>query len=216
MSPQPRAVATRRNLLLAAARVFARRGYAATSTRDILAEAQATRGALYFHFSSKEEIAVAVTRLQYDMWPEVVARVQAAAPTPLDALQGLLDEIVDRFQHDVVVRAGVRLLMERDLVSPDMPMPFLGWERLLCQVLEPARAAGQLRPGVDPEVEARVLTAAFFGVQHRSLVLNDRQDLPQRLAEFYVRWLPAVSADPAFDARVRARAARLLAPPAGS
>jgi AcrR family transcriptional regulator len=210
VNQQPRAVATRRNLLMAAAHVFERRGYAATTTREILAEAGATRGALYFHFSSKEQIAVAVTRLQYDVWPEVVASAEDRAPTPLDALLVALEEVVDRFQHDPVVRAGVRLSLERDVVSPDMPLPFVGWERLLGGVLQRAAEAGQLRPGVDPAAEARVLVAAFFGIQHRSLILAQRADLPQRFAEFWVRWMPTLSADRQFDERVAARGAELL------
>jgi len=210
VNQQARAAATRTNLLMGAARAFARRGYTATTTNDILDEAGATKGSLYFHFASKEEIAVAVTRLQYEIWPAVVSEARSRALTPLDALLDILEETVDRFQHDIVVRASVRLNMERDLVSEEMPLPFVGWERLLCDLLDDAARQGQLRAGVDPQVEARVLVASYFGIQHRSLVLAGRRDLRQRCAEFWVRWIPAISADPALDARVAARAREVL------
>lgn len=47
---------TRSDLLAAAAKVFAERGYEAASVADLAKEAGYTKGALYSHFSSKEEL----------------------------------------------------------------------------------------------------------------------------------------------------------------
>lgn len=47
-------------LLDSAARQFASRGYAATSMRDIAVAASMLPGSVYYHFSSKEELLVAV------------------------------------------------------------------------------------------------------------------------------------------------------------
>src|SRR5919206_3402040 len=58
--PQPRAQATRQAILTAAAEHFARNGYHATSLDSVLADSGGTKGALYFHFASKEALARAV------------------------------------------------------------------------------------------------------------------------------------------------------------
>lgn len=47
-------------LLDAAARLFARHGYAGTSMRDIALEVNMLPGSVYYHFASKEELLVAV------------------------------------------------------------------------------------------------------------------------------------------------------------
>jgi AcrR family transcriptional regulator len=60
MATQKRAEVPRRVLLHAAAEVFTRHGYADTKLSEILAQALATKGALYFHYGSKEELARAV------------------------------------------------------------------------------------------------------------------------------------------------------------
>src|ERR1700756_4668874 len=50
------AAETRERLLLAAADVFARRGYDGTRVADIAAAAEVSPGALYAHFGSKAEL----------------------------------------------------------------------------------------------------------------------------------------------------------------
>jgi AcrR family transcriptional regulator len=47
---------TRGRLIATARRLFAEKGFAATSTEEILNEAQVSRGALYHHFSSKTDL----------------------------------------------------------------------------------------------------------------------------------------------------------------
>jgi AcrR family transcriptional regulator len=51
---------TRRSLLDAAASVFARRGFAATSLDEVAEEAGFSKGAVYSNFSSKEDLFLAV------------------------------------------------------------------------------------------------------------------------------------------------------------
>ena len=58
--PGPRAHNRRREILDAAAGLFARRGYHAASMREIAAAAGMLPGSLYYHFPSKDELLLAV------------------------------------------------------------------------------------------------------------------------------------------------------------
>jgi AcrR family transcriptional regulator len=51
---------TRANLIATGRKLFADKGFAATGTEEIAAEAGVTRGALYFHFADKMELFAAV------------------------------------------------------------------------------------------------------------------------------------------------------------
>src|SRR5579862_4390803 len=57
---QQRTAATRRGLLDAARRIFARDGFEACRIEDIAAAAGHTRGAFYAHFSAKEDLFFAI------------------------------------------------------------------------------------------------------------------------------------------------------------
>ncbi|HLJ10678.1 MAG TPA: TetR/AcrR family transcriptional regulator [Planctomycetaceae bacterium] len=57
---QPRALATRKRLVGAAARLLALKGYHDTKLEEVLAAANVTTGAFFHHFRSKEDLAFTV------------------------------------------------------------------------------------------------------------------------------------------------------------
>jgi AcrR family transcriptional regulator len=84
---------TRQRILDVAAHLFATRGFAGTSIRDIAEELGVTKAALYYHFASKEVL------LQH-----IVAQAFSAVNAVLDEQRDLTTrEERERFIHDVVV-----------------------------------------------------------------------------------------------------------------
>jgi AcrR family transcriptional regulator len=72
----PRSDSRLQGLLDVAASLFAQRGYAATSMRDIALGVKMLPGSLYYHFASKEELLVAV-------YEAGVRELDEAVPPPL-------------------------------------------------------------------------------------------------------------------------------------
>ena len=105
-----RADTTRLQILLAASHEFARKSYSQVSLDDILAQAEVTKGAMYFHFRSKHELALAIidhqNLLGYEAMSEVVSRKLSGLETLID-ISCLL---VGRDIGDDVGRAGLNLL----------------------------------------------------------------------------------------------------------
>ena len=87
--------ATRAALLDEATRLFAERGFAATSLEDVASACQVTRGAVYHHFAGKQALFEAVLDVQET---KAVAEVIAAAtgPDPWDAALEALDAFLDQ------------------------------------------------------------------------------------------------------------------------
>lgn len=113
-----RSASTRGKLVKAARALFARRGYAAVSTEEIVRRAGVTRGALYHQFPTKEDLFLAVYE---DVERDLTLRVA-----------GLLGNLASPF---AAMRAGIRAFLEacrtpevQRIVLIDGPA-VLGWER---------------------------------------------------------------------------------------
>jgi AcrR family transcriptional regulator len=76
---EERKARTRAELLEAAARVFARKGYRAASVDDVAAEAGYTKGAFYSNFESKEDVFATLVEDRSKSWVMAVARGYAGA-----------------------------------------------------------------------------------------------------------------------------------------
>ncbi|MFF0556330.1 ScbR family autoregulator-binding transcription factor [Streptomyces sp. NPDC020472] len=180
---QERARRTKGHILQSAAELFAERGYATVTLQDVAERAEMTKGAVYFHYTNKEALAVAVVQEHYARWPEILKGAEGDHEEPFDTLVAVLDAVTRAFARDIVVQAGARLQIERALIDAELPEPYVGWEEYLSRLIAEARDAGQLRAGVEPRAAARVLVSAFFGMQHISDVLSRREDLTERHEE---------------------------------
>src|SRR6478736_1852586 len=74
----------RKELLAAALRVFARRGYREAGVDEIAAEAGYSKGALYWHFSSKAELLTALLDERIDAPMRDRVALLASAPPERD------------------------------------------------------------------------------------------------------------------------------------
>jgi AcrR family transcriptional regulator len=183
--------ATRQLIIDVAAREFSERGYAATSLSDIVAGTGMTKGALYWHFASKESVAVAVVHQMFETWPVMLGQVLGAHDDALDALVSVTYVAGEQFARDPVTRASKRLMAE---LPPEalakLPQPYVGWQRALAQLITDGQDRGQINPQADPVATAQVIVASFFGMQQVSQELSGRRDLTSRLDGFWALVLP--------------------------
>lgn len=206
MARQERAIRTRRTILEAAAAVFDERGYTSATIGEILERAGVTKGALYFHFGSKEELALGVFEEQ----------LAISLPSQSSKLQELVDSglvLALRLRTEPLVRASVGLALDQGALGLDRTPAFGMWIDQTTRTLAEAKAGGELLPHVDPTETAELLVASFSGVQLLSQLRCQRQDLEHRVAVLFHHMLPGVAV-PAVLARLdisQDRAGRLLA-----
>jgi AcrR family transcriptional regulator len=79
-----------RRILLAAAKAFAERGFHATTTRDIAAQAGLSSAALYVYFRSKEEVLHQIATSALDFTIEVAATEARGPGSPAERLARLV------------------------------------------------------------------------------------------------------------------------------
>ncbi|MEU3690007.1 ScbR family autoregulator-binding transcription factor [Streptomyces narbonensis] len=186
MAQQARAIKTRRAILEAAATVFAERGYERTTIGEILARAGVTKGALYFHFASKEDLALGV--LDAQMLDEPMS------PQPIK-LQELADQaflLAHRLQRDPLVRASVALALDSGATGVDRAAPFKAWIDQVSEILTVAKARGEILGHVDVSDAAELFSGAYAGIQTMSQILRDRNDLNHRISVLLRYLMPSI------------------------
>ena len=138
---QERAKISRRQILQGAADRFEVTGYGSTSMNDIVSAAQMTKGAVYFHFSSKDELAQAVIEEQHQISISAFTAVAATGAPALEQLVMVCHEMGRQLVAEPIVRAGIRLTLE--LASADGSQgPYVAWIRELRKLAEAAKLEG--------------------------------------------------------------------------
>ena len=199
--PQPRAQATRQAILTAAAEHFGRNGYYATSLDNVLADSGGTKGALYFHFASKEALARAVIAEMVQGWRDLREQVRGRGLDPLSTLLALVDEVIVRLRDDPVARGGTRLLNDLPVAQEQARAHYGLGEQETLDLLTEAAHAGLLRDGVDPAAVAPQIVAIVAGHRHICDALGERQYLRQRVQQAWALLLPVVATDAWLAAR---------------
>jgi len=158
---EKRALATRKRLLAAALEKFCEKGVDATTIADITEGADLGKGTFYRHFSSKEEIMIALIEDAVDRLIACLSQVKGKARDLREVLERMLEAHLDFFtanRDEFVLLFQGRLLLklERDETG-ELEQPFTSY-------LEEIER--QIAPFVDGPIEpvkARRLASAVAG-----------------------------------------------------
>jgi AcrR family transcriptional regulator len=135
-------------VISAARALFAERGFEATTVDDIVRVADVAKGTFYYHFQTKEELVVVMSRLQLG---EVVramdARLDAGEP-PLAALRLLMAGTAAGAEASRELAYVFLAASFRQPTPQDTELP--SFRRAAARALAAAQAAGQVRGDVEP------------------------------------------------------------------
>jgi TetR/AcrR family fatty acid metabolism transcriptional regulator len=151
----------RRELVRAAIRVFARKGFHSARVGDIAEEAGVAHGLLYHYFRSKDEVLETIFR---ETWAGLVAETtrieESGAPLPEQIRRFATIFLGSWLMTPNLVRVIIREVARSPEVIrqvDDLRLVFLGLGRML----EAAKQRGELREGADPRLATWVLYGAL-------------------------------------------------------
>jgi AcrR family transcriptional regulator len=183
--------ATRRALLDSAMALFEERGYAATSIEDVVRGARVTRGALYHHFRSKQELFEAVyEELERDIVDRIGASLGSHPDPWSQALAGIdvyLDACTEpRYQRIVLAEGPAALGYEhwRELNEHHS----MGLVRAMLELL---MDSGDIRRQ-PVELPARVLFSALAETGLAVAAAADRAEARRQAGELTRRLLESL------------------------
>ena len=200
---------TREQLLDAAARVFAQKGFAGASVEEIAESAGYSTGALYSNFDGKEQLFLELLSArrsrgmarQAAIVAEIVENKTSGEEDPFNAISQFFVKVADRNTQFAALQAefwlyavrnpeamGVMAAKTDEQIDTLEPLAVLLMERL------------GVAAGVPPRAVARVILGLFQGLMRQHRI--DPVTVPDDLLTQALQWLfagmrPAATTDPA-------------------
>jgi TetR/AcrR family transcriptional regulator, cholesterol catabolism regulator len=157
------AVDSRQEILHTAGRLFQQQGYDATSMNDIAAALKLSKGGLYHHFQSKDEILFHIMSHAMDITEERVINRARGIPDPEERLRTLI-----RLHIEVVLSARDReitvMLHENHPLPPTLRKRINGRKKDYVHFVENLIADVQRTRGSKAGVSPRAAAFALLGM----------------------------------------------------
>jgi AcrR family transcriptional regulator len=178
VSQAERRAATIRGIEDAARKLFATRGFADTTIDDIAARAGVAKGAVYHHFSSKEEI---FTRVLESIQAELAsAQIPAPSAKPRDPLDMMAAGVL-RYLHAICEPDVKRIL----LIDGPAVVGWQKWREIDARyfgALTRAGLANALGPSVSPR-EIEPLAHLLMGAIMEAALVCATAEHPRKVAK---------------------------------
>jgi AcrR family transcriptional regulator len=188
------------DLLEAATRIFAERGYDGASLQDIADSIGILKGSVYYYYKSKEDILFDIMKLVHDEHLENARSYLGTPGDPLQRLQVLLEGHA-AFVCRNLDRTTV-FLREMDRLPPQRQAEILGpdhaYQRVFRSLVIEAQEAGQIAPGVNPKLAALWILGSLNWLHrwYRPDRSTGPQDVPAQIASQLTR---GIAASPLWD-----------------
>jgi AcrR family transcriptional regulator len=162
--------ARRQQIIDAAYRCFARKGFHQATMRDIYEEAKLSPGAVYHYFPSKDAIIQASFEFDYQR-SLALFEAATASDDPLNALTKLIafffrglegaaelgaDRVNVQSWGEALINPPLRESLQRVMEQ---------YLAALTQIVRRAQALGQLDQSFDPHALGRILLSLYYGLE---------------------------------------------------
>ena len=195
---QNKGVQTRQRIVSKSLQLFSVKGYYHTSVNDILDATGLTKGGLYGHFASKEDIWYAAYDAAVDIWKNIVFRGIRNNTDPLRRVEKFIENDMNYylgedtfaggcfFLNMVVELSGQSVAMSKKILSG-----FVRLSQLLQSWLEQAEENGVLKEGLDLKEISNFIIISLNGAAALYISSRDPSVLKQtvRQLRFYIKQL---------------------------
>jgi AcrR family transcriptional regulator len=192
MVRQARSEATRRKIISSAVELFNEIGYPATGLGDIIDRAEMTKGALYYHFDSKESLATAIIE---EGSAHLVAAFRSITVSSAPALESIIHGVfvvADLLSTDQLARSGTHLLRAFGEFNDAAARAYGGWVTEMTERARQALDEGDLRADLDPLAVAETIVGLMLGTELLANATTAGADVLQRVARTWKVLLPGI------------------------
>lgn len=164
-------IALKEKIVRESLKLFSLKGFLSTSIHDIMREAKTSKGGLYNHFKSKDEIFSAVLSEARKVWRERNLAGLEQIENPVEKVKKLLENYRDRYLKDTQTFPGgcifVTLSVELDDQRPDFSRElnegFVRLKAMIRRFLDQGKENGELRGEVNTEAVTEMIFSGMLG-----------------------------------------------------
>jgi TetR/AcrR family transcriptional regulator, transcriptional repressor for nem operon len=183
-----KADSTRQQILRAAARQFARQPYHQVGLDDVLAEAELTKGAMYFHFRSKHALALAIIDDQMTRSNQAITDLLARKFSGLETLIDFSYQLAVRDISEEISRAALHLLESIGRIDGLQAKMHKEWIDNLAVAIQRGIGEGDVLEDCEPQYVGLLLASVYTGLRQASDL-----DAPDKfLRDFEKMWTLAL------------------------
>ena len=185
---------TRARILASALSLFVKKGYERTTFTDIAARLKMTKGAVYWHFETKEALLVALVEEMLEKFQRRLGEFLPKGELTFLAVAEMMVQTAGRIVEDPKGAAFFMLMKTRirwgadsmaetreKLLSRDMNGPY----HTFIKAVENDIAAGRVREGVNPIAIAAVAVSVWDGLVQSKIERFLECDLEKTLRNTY-------------------------------
>jgi len=152
-------------------RLFSLKGFLSTSIHDIMEAANISKGGLYNHFKSKDDLFFAVMSKARNVWREKNLAGLDEIEKPTAKVKKLLENYRDRYLKDsenfpggcVFVTLSVELDDQRPQLAQELNEGFERLKTMIKSLLDQGKECGDIRNEVDTTAVTEMLFAGMLG-----------------------------------------------------
>jgi AcrR family transcriptional regulator len=152
-------------------KLFSMKGLLSTTTQDIMKKVKISKGGLYNHFRSKDELFLTVLSEARKLWRERNLFGLDEIEKPVEKVKKLLENYRDRYLKDkksfpggcIFVALSTELDDQRPEFSKELNEGFIRLKAMIKRYLEQGKELGELRDDVDTEAVAEMIFSGMLG-----------------------------------------------------
>ena len=192
MVRQARSEATRTKIITSAVELFNEIGYAAAGLGDIIERAEMTKGALYYHFDSKESLATAIIEEGSAHLVEAFRSITTSSAPTLESIIHGVFVVADLLRTDPIARSGTHLVRAFGEFNDAAARTYRSWEAEMTELARQAIDEGDLRTDLDPQAVGETIVGSMLGAELLASATAGGADVLQRVARTWKVMLPAI------------------------
>lgn len=192
MVRQARSEATRRKIIASAVKLFNENGYPATGLGDIIERAEMTKGALYYHFDSKEALATSIIEESGARLAKAFGTIAASPAPALESIIHGVFVVADLMNTDQIARSGMQLLRAFGEFNDAAAHTYDAWVTEMTRRTRQAVVEGDIRSDLDPAAVAETIVGSLMGAELLANASTAGADLTLRMTRTWTVLLSAI------------------------